>query len=219
MHHPSLETLASHLSEQLRCTQEDLCRQIIYQVARGKPVAPATLQTSLQISQHELEQRLTRLPETEFDQEGNILGWGVTLVPTSHRFQLDGKVLYTWCAFDTVLFPPSLHMQAHVHSTCPVTGQAITFVATPEGEIRDLTPASSVMSLLIPESRLDCVRDIFCQQSLFFQAEQAASTFLATRPEAVLFSLEEAAHLGWLVASGRFTKTNLHQTGERQDAG
>jgi len=53
MHHPSLETLASHLSEQLRCTQEDLCRQIISQVARGKPVAPPTLQSSLQISQHE----------------------------------------------------------------------------------------------------------------------------------------------------------------------
>jgi len=140
-------------------------------------------------------------------------------VPTSHRFQLDGKLLYTWCAFDTVLFPPSLHMEAHVHSTCPVTGHAITFVATPEGTIEDLTPASSVMSLLIPESRLDCTRDTFCQQSLFFQSEQAASTFLATHPNAVLLLLEEAAHLGWLVASGRFTKSNLPQTGERQDVG
>jgi len=218
MYHSSLETLASHLSEQLRSTQEELCLQIIHRLARGKPVAPATLQTSLQISQHELEQRLSRLPDTEFDQEGNILGWGVTLVPTSHRFQLDGKVLYTWCAFDTVLFPPSLHMEARVHSTCPITGHAITFVATPEGEIRDLTPASSVMSLLILESRLDCTRDTFCQQSLFFQTEQAASTHLSAHPEAVFLPLEEAAHLGWLVASGRFTKTRPRESGESEDS-
>src|SRR6266567_9035816 len=67
------------------------------------------------------------------------------LVPTSHRFQLGGQVLYTWCAFDTVLLPPSLHVEAQVQSTCPVTGQPITFVATPEGVIRDLSPASGVM--------------------------------------------------------------------------
>src|SRR5436190_6736577 len=102
MHHPPLETLASHLSEQLRCQEEDLCRQILHQVARGKPVAPSTLQHALQISQQELEQRLSKLAETEVDEQGNILGWGVTLVPTSHRFQLDGMQLYTWCAFDTV---------------------------------------------------------------------------------------------------------------------
>ncbi len=162
-HHRSLETLASHLSEQLRCTQEDLCRQIIHQVARGKPVALATLQTSLQISQHELEQRLFRLPETEFDQEGNILGRGVTLVPTSHHFQMRGKLLFTWCAFDTVLFPPSLQADAQIQSTCPITGHPITFVATPGGIVKHLTPASSVMSLIVPEQRSDCVRGIFCQ--------------------------------------------------------
>src|SRR5579885_1039727 len=99
----SLDTLASHLAEQLRCTQEELCFHIIRNISSGKPVAPVTLQRSLQISQHELERRLANLPETEFDQEGNILGWGVTLVPTPHRFQLNGSALYTWCAFDTVL--------------------------------------------------------------------------------------------------------------------
>ncbi|MBO0790981.1 MAG: hypothetical protein J2P36_08540 [Ktedonobacteraceae bacterium] len=204
MQHLSLEMLASSLAEQLRCAQEDLCHQIIHSLAHGKPVAPATLQNLLQISQQELKQRLAGLPETEFDQEGNILGWGVTLVPTTHRFQLNGTVLYTWCAFDTVLFPPSLHMQASIHSTCPVTGQAITFVATPEGAIRDLTPTSSVVSLFVPESRLDCVRATFCHQSLFFQSEQVASVWLSTHPGALILSIEEAALVGSMVASRRF---------------
>ena len=158
-------------------------------------------QASLQVSQNELEQRLAKLPpDVEFDQTGNIVGLGATLVPTSDRFQIDGKLLYTWCAFDTVLFPPSLHVQAQVQSTCPVTGQPITFVATPEGVIRDLSPASGVMSLIVPATRGDCTRATFCQQSLFFQSEQAASTFLADHPEAILLSVEEAAYVGRLVA-------------------
>ena len=171
------------------------------QVTRGKPVTPAALRASLQVSQDELEQRLARLPpDVEFDWAGNIVGLGVTLVPTSHRFQIGDKLLYTWCAFDTVLFPPSLHVEAQVQSTCPVTGQPITFVATPEGTVQDLFQASSVMSLIVPAERGDCTRATFCQQSLLFQSEQAAATILVDHPDVLLLSVEEAAYVGRLVA-------------------
>src|SRR5258707_2373364 len=98
MQHRSLETIAERLSGELRCEQEDLCRPIVQQVTRGKPVTPAALRASLQVSQDELEQRLARLPpDVEFDRAGNIVGLGVTLVPTSHQAERDGKLLYTWC--------------------------------------------------------------------------------------------------------------------------
>src|SRR5437588_12639805 len=84
MPNPSLETIAERLSEQMRGAQEELCRPIMQQVTRGKPVAPATLRASLQVSQDELEQRLAKLPpDVEFDGTGNIVGLGATLVPTS----------------------------------------------------------------------------------------------------------------------------------------
>lgn len=168
----------------------------------------ATLQTSLQLSQTVLGQRLAKLPDTEFDPAGNIVGWGVTLVPTAHRFQIRGQQLYTWCAFDTVLFPPSLRVPAQVQSMCPTTGHLITFVATPEGVIKELTPTSAVLSLILPAKRSDCVRGTFCEQSLFFQSEQAASPFLAAHPEAVLLSVEEAASVGRLVAQNCLKAAN-----------
>lgn len=205
MQHPPLETIAERLSEQLECEQEDLCLPILHQVTRGKPIGKAALAASLQLSQKDLEQRLLHLPDTEFDPQGNVIGWGVTLVPTRHRFEIGGKSLYTWCAFDTVLFPPSLHAEAQVQSTCTVTGHPIAFVATPEGTIKNLAPASSVMSLIIPAERSECVRATFCEQSLFFESEQAASTWLATHPEAILLSIEEAAAVGKAVAASRFT--------------
>ncbi len=209
--HPPLETIAQRLSEQLRCEQEDLCLPILQQVSRGKPLTRVELGARLQLDQDELERRLRQLPDTEFDKQGNILGWGVTLMPTRHRFEMDGKPLFTWCAFDTVLFPPSLMKTAHVQSTCPVTGHAITFVATPSGKILDLTPSPSVMSLIIPAERSECVRATFCEQSLLFWSEQAASIWLSDHPGALLLSLEEAATVGKMVAESRFIKKNDQQ--------
>lgn len=205
MPHLSLDALAQRLSVQLPCEQEELCLLVLHQVSRGKPLPKATLSTSLKISQDELEQRLTRLPDTEFDREGNIVGWGVTLVPTRHRFQVGGKSLYTWCAFDTVLFPPTLGETAQVHSTCPVTGQPISFVATPDGVVKELTPASAVLSLIVPAERSECIRSTFCEQSLFFQSAQAAALWPSMHPEALILLIEEAAFVGNLVATARFT--------------
>ena len=207
--HPSLETIATQLAEQLHCKQGDLCLSILQQVTRGKPIEKGSLAASLQVSQEELGQRLLRLPDTEFDPQGNILGWGVTLVPTRHRFQIYGQSLYTWCAFDTVLFPPSLLAEAQVQSICPVTGHPINFVATPSCTVKDLIPASSVMSLIIPAERSECVRATFCEQSLLFWSEQAASVWLSDHPQAILLSIEEAAVVGKMVAASRFTNTSM----------
>ena len=110
--HPPLETIAQRLAEQLRCEQEDLCLPILQQVSRGKFLTKAELGAELQLDQDELERRLMQLPDTEFDQQGNILGWGVTLVPTSHRFQIRGTPLFTWCLrygpVSTIAGAPSL---------------------------------------------------------------------------------------------------------------
>jgi len=206
MQHLSLETMTNLLAEQLCSEQDSLRCLLVHQLAHGKPVAQTRLSAMLQISQQELAQRLAALPDIEFDEYGNIVGQAMTLVPTSHRVQIRGTSLYAWCAFDTVEYPPVLNAEAQVHSTCPTTGQTITFVVTPEGEVRELTPAASVMSLMLPRQRSDSARAIFCVQSLFFSSEQAASQSLSTHPQVVLLSVAEAASLGRLVAQQRFSQ-------------
>lgn len=200
MNQSPLDTLATRLAAHLDCTQDVVCRRIMRAMAEtGQPLAPVHLARHLQMSQENLTAHLAGVPDTEFDTQGNIVGWGITLLPTQHQFRLKVRPLFTWCAFDTVLFPPLLQVEAHVQSVCEASGQPITFVATPEG-IADLLPATSVLSLILPTERCDCVRGTFCQQSLFFQTEEAASPWVALHPEAVLLSVEEAAALGQIVA-------------------
>lgn len=200
MNPSSLAPLAGRLAAHLDCTQDVACRQIMRTMAEaGQPLSPIHLARRLQMSQENLTAHLARVPDTEFDEQDNIVGWGLTLIPTQHQFLLKERPLFTWCAFDTVLFPPLLQVEAYVQSECSATGQLITFVASPEG-IADLFPATSVLSLILPAERCDCVRGTFCEQSLFFQTEEAASTWMALHPEAVLLSVEEAAALAQTIA-------------------
>jgi alkylmercury lyase len=196
----SLDTLAMRLAAHLDCTQDVACRQIMQAlVETGLPLAPVDLARRLQISQESLKSHLAGVPDTEFDIQGNIVGWGITLVPTQHQFLLKEHSLFTWCAFDTVLFPPLLQVEAHIQSECSASGQSITFVATPVG-IRELLSATSVLSLILPTERCDCVRGTFCKKSLFFQTEEAASPWMALHPEGVLLSVKQTAALGQSIA-------------------
>lgn len=201
MNHSSLDLLAPKLAAHLDCTQDIACQYIMQAlVETGQPVSLMYLATRLQMSLEKLVVHLARVPDTEFDEQGNIVGWGVTLLPTQHQFVLSELPFFTWCAFDTVLFPPLLALEAHVQSKCSATDQPVTFVATRSGGIADLFPATSVLSLLLPAQRCDCVRGIFCEQSLFFSSEEAAAPWMALHPDAVLLSVEEAAVLGHMVA-------------------
>jgi alkylmercury lyase len=204
MHHPPLETIVERLLAHARCEQDELCLPILHQVTQGKPLTKTMLSASLRMSQNELEQHLAQAADMEFDQQGTLVGWGVTMIPTRHGFQMNGKSLFTWCAFDTVLFPPALGETAQIQSTCPVTGQPMTFVATPGGAVLDLTPSSAVLSLILPAERDECVRATFCEQSLLFWSQQAAISWLPAHPGALLLSIEEAALVGRVVATTRF---------------
>jgi hypothetical protein len=42
--------------------------------------------------------------DTEYDAHGRVVfGSGLTLRPNPHRFEVDGRTLYTWCALDADL--------------------------------------------------------------------------------------------------------------------
>jgi alkylmercury lyase len=200
MNQSALSLLATQLAAHLDCTQDRACQQILRLLAEtGQPIALKPLAKRLHMSQEQVAAHLTELPDTEFDKEGYIVGWGITLVPTQHQFLVKRHALFTWCAFDTVLFPPLLTLKAQVQSACAASGQPISFRSGPAG-ITELTPATSILSLILPAGRCDCVRGTFCQQSLFFQSEEIASAWLASHPEALLLSVEEAATVGQTVA-------------------
>lgn len=144
-------------------------------LAAGNPVPNAAIARALGVSEAEVARILTAIPSAECDEAGNLIGAGLSLRPTPHQFEIDGKRLYTWCALDTLMFPVLLGRTARVTSPCAATGVAVHLLAGLDA-IQDLEPKEAVVSLQLFEETRD-VRNAFCRQSNFFASADAAGAW------------------------------------------
>ena len=153
----------------------------------GKPVAPEELAsaTGLEVG---VAEKLARRLGAEFDKEGNLVGWGLTLVPTPHKYRSNGHDLYAWCAADTISFPSILNHTAVIESPDPITGEIVRLTVTPDG-VEGLNPSSAVVSWSL-DSDLDNIRGSFCNLTHYFASRETATQFVSDRPGPVIVPVE-----------------------------
>lgn len=84
-----------------------------------------------------------------------IVGSELTFVPTEHQFQVEQRILFAWCAFDTLTYPVELHLCAQITSRCPVTGSSIQLTVTPEQAL-NLDPEEAQVSLVVDVAARCC---------------------------------------------------------------
>lgn len=163
-------------------------------LARGRPVAVAEVAAATARSEAVVADDLGRFPALERDAEGRIVGLGITLNPTPHRFRVAGHDLYTWCALDTLTFPHVLGERAEVESPCNATGTPVRLTVSPEG-VSAVEPASAVVSVL-PIERAPNIRTAFCDHVHFFRSEANASDWLAQHPGGRIVSVADGFAIG-----------------------
>src|SRR6266568_4862397 len=181
--------------------------QLARLLVQGQPVAPELLARRLHRDLEEVRTILRAHPELEYDAQGNLVGSGLTLVPTTHQFRVEQRTLFAWCAFDTLTCPVELHLSAQVTSRCPVTGSSIQLTVTPE-QVLDLDPAEAQVSLVV-DVAVWCrhnVREDVCNYGHFFASREAAFQWQAAHQEAVILSVEETYQVGKLIEGSRFEK-------------
>ena len=179
--------------------------QLVQLFVRGNPVAPELLVSLLHRELDEVRSILQAHPELEYDEQDNLVGSGLTLVPTVHQLQVEQRTLFAWCAFDTLTYPVALHLSAQVTSRCPVTGSSIHLIVTPE-QVLDLEPAEAQVSLIVDVAAGCChnVREDVCNYGHFFASREAATQWQAAHRQAVILSVEEVYQVGKLVEGSRF---------------
>ncbi|GAB3394202.1 organomercurial lyase MerB [Amycolatopsis echigonensis] len=121
--------------------------------------------------------------DIEYDDQGRIVGWGLTLKPTPHRFTVNGHQLYTYCAPDTLIFPVLIDEVADVESEDPVTGTTVRLTVDPRQGVSGVEPAGAVVTFVDPE-RFDAtrVRATLCDPQRFFADAGAARQWQARYP-------------------------------------
>ncbi len=179
-----------------------LYRELILLLAEGQPVSPERVAGVLGLARDDAFDLLSQRPSLEWDETGNVVGAGLTIRPTPHRFQRQDRTLYTWCALDSLMFPALVGQTVHVESPCAATGRPVRVTVTPEG-ITQVEPPGAVVSLVAPEASPD-VRRVFCDYVNFFHSAEAAAGWLAEHPGATTLSVADAYRLGRLLTQSVF---------------
>lgn len=174
--------------------RNDLGLAMLRRLAQGQPLALDTLASDTRRPMDEIRCELQRHGDIEYDHAGRIVGNGITLRPTPHRFAIDGRELYTWCALDTLVFPAMLGVSARAESPCHATGQPIRVDVGPD-RIRSVEPASAVVSIL-PRPHSASIRASFCNHIHFFADADAAQPWLAEHPDAAIVPVTDAQEHG-----------------------
>jgi alkylmercury lyase len=203
MQEAQLTDLTAAIAERLCGAHEHICVALIRQLAAGQPVSAARLAATIAMEEPAVDAVLRQMSDIDYNDAGNVVGFGLSLVPTAHQFTINGQTLYTWCAFDTFLYTALLGQPSEVVSHCPVTALPITLAMTPEGVTR-LSPLSSVISIVIPDGSVaDCRRSAFCNYGHFFATAEAGATWLNDHPNGITLSIADAHRLGHLLADHR----------------
>jgi alkylmercury lyase len=206
----SLPTLADALATTFPCCDDaPLALALLDELANGEPVSVSRLAGATERDEADLSSALHRWPNVHFDDQGRVVAFaGLSVTPTEHRFEVAGRRLYTWCAWDTLFLPALLAGEARVESTCPVTGAQVRLTVGPDG-VRAAEPLSLQVSFPAPASTdtSDAIAS-FCCHVHFLAGQDAAERWLADHQGGLTLSLADAVELGrlatqQLLADGR----------------
>lgn len=203
----------AELADQLTCCAQDVSARdrrvqlaLFRLLAEGAPVEPTRLAAHTGVPAAELVELLGRWWGVHTEQGRVVAFQGLSVVEAPHRLKVDGRTLYTWCAWDTLFLPELIDRPAEVESTCPTTGATVSLHVGPEGPA-DLSPLGAVMSFVDPgESFGDNVIQSFCRFVHFFASPEAAEEWTRSHPGTYVIPIDDGYEIG--------RRTNAAQWGE-----
>lgn len=163
-------------------------------LATGVPVQPLLVAEAIGVSEQAVHDALEGRPGVVCNDAGNVTAYfGLTLKPMPHHLVLDGKTLYTWCAWDTMLVAHILGREVDVHSPCPVTGSEVRLTLGGDGVVR-ASPSTARISMVTPtfETLATDFHAAFCGRIHFLAHQDAELAWLADNPDGLTLTLDDA---------------------------
>lgn len=131
----------------------------------------------------------------QLDNDGNLIGTALSLIPSRHKIHLDDHTLYAWCAYDAIFAPAVIGQPALIESPDPLTGELVYLTVAADG-IREVDPEELVMTYVGLEAEAaGGPESPRCGSMHFFASPENASAWSATRDGALILSPHQAFEL------------------------
>ncbi len=205
------DTLTAKLCD-LNEAEQRVALALYRELLRGVPVSDSQIAQAQSRDVHDVSALLQAPALVSLiyrDDNGLIVGFGgLAVVPMNHRFRVNGRTLYTWCAWDALFLVDVLNVRAKIESTCPQTGTAIQLTASRAGMER-IEPRETVISFLLPDAPLfeqSTAQTItsFCHYIHFLASPQAAEEWTAKHEGTFALSVDDGFRLGRMNNDARF---------------
>jgi alkylmercury lyase len=166
-------------------------------LAAGKPVSAAALADAAGRDIDAVARRLDDWPNVKRDAAGAVVAFaGLSLQATAHAFDINGRRLHTWCAWDTLFLPALLQATASVRSRCAVSGAPVELVVSGE-RVEHAAPPE--LYVTFPPLSATHARDItgtFCCHVHFLAGAPARDDWAAGHPGGRVLELGDAFAVG-----------------------
>lgn len=176
---------------------------LLGELAKGQPVTVAQFAEALGGPVGAAEAVLKASPLRPFvyaGEDGRVLGFfGLSTARTHHRFSINGRTLWAFCAGDSLVLPELLGETAEVESRDPESGQVVRLTISPARveavEPKDVT-VSWVRADTIDFTSATRIIATACHFVFFFASRTSGERWLAKHPGKLLLSLDEVFAFG-----------------------
>lgn len=182
--------------------QQQIAFTIYDLLSEGNPVSIEKVADSLDMEKDRVKNITDNWEGIYYNDEGKIIGyWGLATEKMGHRFKIDGRTLYTWCAWDALFIPQIIGKTGEVESRDPGTKELVTLTVTPTDGVSKIEPAEAVISFMIPETekvRSDVIK-IFCHYIHFFELKESAEEWKSKsdkKSAILILPIDEAYEIG-----------------------
>lgn len=205
------ESLQAHLPA-FSPEEQRVAVALYRELAKGEPVDAAQFGHTLEISPAKVRALLERDSIKCFvypDDQGRVLGFGgLAATPMHHLFEIEGRTLSTWCAWDSLFIPEILARTARITSTDPETGELVRLIVAPH-QIESADPESAAISFLLPDADVFStsaanVMAKFCHFVFFFASRASGERWAAKHTGTFLYSLDQAFSLAKCINARNF---------------
>ena len=147
-------------------------------LALGEPLTMGQIAGASGANEQEVEKTLSQA-RCAFDDSGRLIDlFGMTLAPTNHRVEIDGKVVFSCCALWTHVIPKILDRAVLVESIDPLSREIVRLDIAPGG-VQSITPETALATMAAADAASieQDVGSAFCRHVRHFVPSDSANTF------------------------------------------